>query len=70
MRLITMRFAGTSCNTDTAGDTPAVNIDAYIITGGTGRFAKAAGTGDVVEGTLTAAEGLSYIHFDGNIDLH
>jgi len=67
---IQMQHAGTSCNTGPGTVGGAVNVVGYVITGGTGRFSNASGTGNVVEGAVNAAGGVTYIHFDGNIDLH
>jgi hypothetical protein len=55
---IVMEHGGVSCNTGTAtiGMSPAINNTGYIITSGTGRFANATGTGNVVLGWYNAPE--------------
>lgn len=63
---LTLKSHGMICFETTAGF--AVRHNAYLIEGGTGRFAGATGTGNIVVSSENPI-GLPMIHIDGNIHL-
>ena len=42
----------------------------YVITGGTGRFMSAKGTGNAVTAYTSLTSGTTFLHIEGNIQLH
>lgn len=64
---IYLQQAGSHCQT--SNDNNRVDTAGYVITGGTGRFVNASGTGNAFT-AYTSLDGPTFLHIEGNIQMH